>query len=142
MIRQPMGFGWQAIFCGCGGTRRRGGPRSRRAKSPLGVQLPSSAPIQFDRGVVGMQTRRAQTPLGGNARAGATPAAATIFNAAVRGTVDRAVLKTAASLATRGRASRPGRTSIFRRVVECIHASLRNSWAKARAGANPVSPTN
>lgn len=38
-------------------------------------------------------------------------------------------------------ASRPGRTN-FRRVVECIHASLRNSWAKALAGASPVPPTN
>lgn len=31
---------------------------------------------------------------------------------------------------------------VFRRVVECIHASLRNSWARARAGASPVPPTN
>lgn len=30
---------------------------------------------------------------------------------------------------------------VFRRVVECIHASLRNSWARARAGASPVPPT-
>lgn len=34
------------------------------------------------------------------------------------------------------------RANIFRRVVERIHASLRNSWAEAHAGANPVSPTN
>ena len=39
-------------------------------------------------------------------------------------------------------ASRLGRTNFFRRVVEWIHTSLRNSRAKAHAGASPVSPTN
>ena len=55
--------------------------------------------------------------------------------------VDRAVLKTAApSGAWACNSPRPHQS--FRRVVEWIHASLRNSWAQARAGANPVSPTN
>jgi hypothetical protein len=35
-----------------------------------------------------------------------------------------------------------GRPDFFRRVVERIHTSLRNSRAKAHAGASPVSPTN
>jgi hypothetical protein len=41
----------------------------------------------------------------------------------------------------RERASRSGRTRFFRRVVKRIHTSLRNSRAKAHAGASPVSPT-
>lgn len=35
----------------------------------------------------------------------------------------------------------PPPAPIYRRVVERIHASLRNSWAQARAGANPVPST-
>ena len=36
----------------------------------------------------------------------------------------------------------PAAPTVFRRVVERIHTSLRNSRAKAHAGASPVSPTN
>ena len=102
------------------------------------VRLPLSAPLY--RGVVKLGNTADSNPLGVIARAGATPAAAT-NHAAVRGTVDRAVLKTAAPFGAWA-CNSPRPHQFFRRVVEWIHTSLRNSRAKAHAGANPVSPTN
>jgi hypothetical protein len=122
------------------------------------VRLPLSAPLY--RGVVKLGNTADSKPVGRDCPCRCESGAATNLRP-VRGTVDRAVLKTAPPfwrvgvqltrfarglaphlLVRRSAALHAPAAPIFRRVVEWIHASLRNSWAKARAGANPVSPTN
>lgn len=113
--------------------------RGAGGRKPVRVQLPPSAP--FYRGVVGTGDTAGLNPAGPKrVRAGATPAAATIICGRAWN-VDRAVSKTAAPTRRVGVQVAPA-APIYRRVVERIHASLRNSWAKARAGANPVPSTN
>jgi hypothetical protein len=123
-------------FCGRGGTGYAPGRESGERKL-VRVQVPPPAPISSRRGWNGDTVD--SKPAGRNCpcrcKSGRRDQlCGRAWNSRPGG------LKNRCAAQARGRASRPGRTP-FRPVVECIHASLRNSWAKARAGANPVSPT-